>query len=103
MAAPSERRGGIGGISTGGILVIIGIIVAIVWSLWLGLIIALIGLIAFGGFARGRWYCPPALGAVRRLRGSRPPSRAPDRPRCTSWPGRSGRPGAVAPRSAFRA
>jgi len=23
---------------------------------WLGLIIALIGLIAFGGFARGRWY-----------------------------------------------
>ena len=57
MTAPSERRGGgIGGISTGGILVIIGIIVAIVWSLVLGLIIALIGLIAFGGFARGRWY-----------------------------------------------
>ena len=45
-----------GGIGLGGILVIIGIIVAIVWSLWLGLIIALIGLIAFGGFARGRWY-----------------------------------------------
>lgn len=50
------RRGGIGGISTGGILVIIGIIVAIFWSFLLGLIIALIGLIAFGGFARGRWY-----------------------------------------------
>ena len=33
-----------------------GIVVAIVWSLWLGIIIALIGLIAFGGFARGRWY-----------------------------------------------
>jgi len=33
-----------------------GIIVAIVWSLVLGIIIALIGLIAFGGFARGRWY-----------------------------------------------
>jgi hypothetical protein len=30
--------------------------VAILWSVWLGLIIALIGLIAFGGFARGRWY-----------------------------------------------
>jgi hypothetical protein len=56
MAAPPERRGGIGGISTGGIIVIIGIIVMIVWSLWLGLIITLIGLIAFGGFARGRWY-----------------------------------------------
>jgi hypothetical protein len=27
-----------------------------VWKFWLGLIIALIGLIAFGGFARGRWY-----------------------------------------------
>ena len=39
-----------------GILVIIGIVVAIFWSVWLGLIIALIGLIAFGGFARGRWY-----------------------------------------------
>jgi hypothetical protein len=45
-----------GGISLGGILVIIGIVVAILWSIWLGLIIALIGLIAFGGFARGRWY-----------------------------------------------
>ena len=55
--ATSERRGGnIGGIGLGGILVIVGIIVALVWSLWLGIIIALIGLIAFGGFARGRWY-----------------------------------------------
>jgi hypothetical protein len=45
-----------GGISAGGIIVIIGIIVAIFWSLLLGLIIALIGLVAFGGFARGKWY-----------------------------------------------
>jgi hypothetical protein len=45
-----------GGISLGGILVIIGIVVAIFWSVWLGLIIALIGLVAFGGFASGRWY-----------------------------------------------
>ena len=51
-----RRRGGIGGISLGGILVIIGIVVAIAWSLILGIIIALIGLIAFGGFVRGRWY-----------------------------------------------
>jgi hypothetical protein len=51
-----RRRGGIGGISLGGILVIIGIVVAIVWSLIVGIIIALIGLIAFGGFVRGRWY-----------------------------------------------
>lgn len=46
----------IGGISLGGILVIAGIIIAIVWSWVLGLIIALVGLIAFGGFVRGRWY-----------------------------------------------
>jgi hypothetical protein len=52
----SHRRFGMGGISLGGILVIIGIVVAIFWSVWLGVIIALIGLIAFGGFARGRWY-----------------------------------------------
>ena len=45
-----------GGISLGGILVIIGIVVAIFWSLILGIIIALIGLIAFGGFVRGKWY-----------------------------------------------
>ena len=57
MATPApERRGGIGGISLGGILVILGIILMIVWSFWVGLIIVLIGLIAFGGFVRGRWY-----------------------------------------------
>jgi len=56
VATPERRRGGIGGISTGGIIVIIGIVVMIVWSFVLGLIIALIGLLAFGGFARGRWY-----------------------------------------------
>jgi hypothetical protein len=44
------------GISLGGIIVIVGIVVLIVWSFWLGLIIALIGLVAFGGFAKGKWY-----------------------------------------------
>jgi hypothetical protein len=58
MATPEPRGGNAGntGITLGGILVIIGIVVAIFWSVWLGIIIALIGLIAFGGFARGRWY-----------------------------------------------
>jgi hypothetical protein len=46
----------VAGISLGGLIVIIGIILAIVWSPLWGIIIALIGLIAFGGFARGRWY-----------------------------------------------
>jgi hypothetical protein len=49
-------RGGIGGISLGGILVIVGIVVALIWSLILGIIIALVGLIAFGGFVKGKWY-----------------------------------------------
>lgn len=48
--------GSAGGIGIGGILVIVGIVLAFVWSLWVGIIVALIGLIAFGGFAKGRWY-----------------------------------------------
>jgi hypothetical protein len=52
-----ERRYGPGaGLTLGGIVVIVGILVAIFWSLILGIIIVLVGLIAFGGFARGRWY-----------------------------------------------
>ena len=54
--AEREDRGGIAGISLGGIIVIVGILVMVVWSLLLGLIITLVGLIAFGGFARGKWY-----------------------------------------------
>ena len=55
MAGP-DNRGGIAGISLGGIIVIVGIVLMIVWSFWIGLIIVLVGLIAFGGFARGKWY-----------------------------------------------
>jgi hypothetical protein len=47
----------IGGISLGGILVIVGIVLAILlghW--WIGLIIVLLGLVFFGGFAKGKWY-----------------------------------------------
>jgi len=44
------------GISVGGIIVIVGIVLMFVWSLWIGLIVALIGLLAFGGFAKGKWY-----------------------------------------------
>ena len=52
-----ERTGGnTGGIGLGGILVIVGVVLMIVWSFWIGLIIALVGLIAFGGFAKGKWY-----------------------------------------------
>jgi len=50
------ERGGAGGISLGGVIVIVGIVLMIFWSFWVGLVVALLGLIAFGGFARGRWY-----------------------------------------------
>ncbi len=45
-----------GGLTLGGVVVIVGILIAIFWSLVIGIIVALIGLLAFGGFARGRWY-----------------------------------------------
>jgi hypothetical protein len=45
-----------GGIGLGGILVIVGIVLMIIWSFWIGLILALVGLVFFGGFARGKWY-----------------------------------------------
>jgi len=53
VATPDRRYGGI---TVGGIIVIVGIVLVIVWSFWIGLIVALVGLIAFGGFARGKWY-----------------------------------------------
>jgi hypothetical protein len=54
MAAP-ERRYGRGGITLGGIIVVVGIIL-LFWSILVGIIVILVGLVAFGGFARGRWY-----------------------------------------------
>jgi hypothetical protein len=44
------------GLGLGGILVIIGIVLLILGYTIIGIIVALIGLLAFGGFARGRWY-----------------------------------------------
>ena len=56
MALADRTGGNTGGIGLGGILVIVGIVLMIVWSFWIGLIVALVGLIAFGGFAKGKWY-----------------------------------------------
>ena len=56
MAAERGSGGNVGGIGIGGILVIVGIVLMIVTSFWLGLIVALVGLVAFGGFAKGKWY-----------------------------------------------
>jgi len=49
-----DRR--IGGISWGAVITTAGIVLMIFESLWIGLIITLIGLIGFGGFVRGKWY-----------------------------------------------
>ena len=56
MAKPERRYGPAGGITLGGIIVVVGIVLMLIWSFWIGLIVVLLGLIAFGGFARGRWY-----------------------------------------------
>ena len=56
MATPERRYGPGAGITLGGIVVIVGIVILLGWSTILGIIVILLGLIAFGGFARGRWY-----------------------------------------------
>ena len=49
MASERGRGGSTGGIGLGGVLVIAGIVVMIVWSFWVGLIVALVGLIPSAG------------------------------------------------------
>lgn len=56
LAMARGDGGSVGGIGIGGILVILGVVLAFVWSTWIGILIAVIGLVAFGGFAKGRWY-----------------------------------------------
>jgi hypothetical protein len=57
-----DRKAGMGdthiaGVSLGGVLVIAGLVLAILLShWWVGLIIILVGLVFFGGFAKGKWY-----------------------------------------------
>jgi hypothetical protein len=56
MAGQSRADHKIAGISVGGILVIVGLVVAFAFSIILGIVIAVVGLAAFGGFVRGKWY-----------------------------------------------
>jgi hypothetical protein len=56
MSTPERRYGPGVGITLGGIIVIVGILIALVWSLIIGIIVVVVGLLAFGGFARGKWY-----------------------------------------------
>jgi len=50
------REGGMAGLTIGGAIVIAGIAIAIFWSVIVGVVVALVGVLAFGGFVRGRWY-----------------------------------------------
>jgi uncharacterized membrane protein len=52
----ARREVGMFGISVGGIIVIIGILLMIFSSFIIGLIVTLVGLVFFGGFAKGKWY-----------------------------------------------
>ena len=56
MSTPERRYGPGAGITLGGIVVIAGVLILLFWKVWLGIVVILLGLIAFGGFARGRWY-----------------------------------------------
>ena len=57
VSTPERRYGPGAGITLGGIIVIVGILVWLLfgWTI-VGIILILLGLIAFGGFARGKWY-----------------------------------------------
>jgi hypothetical protein len=54
MTARGDRK--ISGITVGGIVVIVGILMMLFVSILLGVIVTLVGLVAFGGFVRGKWY-----------------------------------------------
>ncbi len=57
MATTNTDSGfNVAGIGLGGLLVIAGILIAIFGSMVLGIIVAIVGLVAFGGFSKGRWY-----------------------------------------------
>jgi hypothetical protein len=51
-----RSNGKFAGIGVGGILVIIGLILLFTGHTIFGIIVALVGLVAFGGFAKGKWY-----------------------------------------------
>jgi len=56
VSTPERRFGPGPGITLGGIVVLVGVVLLILGYVWLGLVVVLVGLLAFGGFARGRWY-----------------------------------------------
>jgi len=80
MAVDRGRRGGFAGISLGGILVIVGIVVAPAWSLVLGISIALIGLSRSAGLSKASGTSPEPNKRSDRVRLGTRRSRAPATP-----------------------
>jgi hypothetical protein len=56
MSTPESGKKRMGGLTLGGLLVIVGIVIALFLSIAIGVVVAVIGLVAFGGFVRGKWY-----------------------------------------------
>jgi len=58
----AERSAGgvalITGLVGSGTMVVIGILVMFLWSFWLGLSLALVGVVGAGAFIRGKWTSP---------------------------------------------
>ena len=51
-----ERRRGVAALSVAGIVVIIGLLTMTSGSLWIGVIVVIVGLFAFGAIERALWY-----------------------------------------------
>ena len=57
MASTTNDGFNIAGIGVGGLLVLAGLaLIVFTGSTVLGILILLVGLIGFGGFAKGKWY-----------------------------------------------
>jgi hypothetical protein len=54
MARLADRK--VGGIALGGIVAVVGLIIALWFSLLIGVILIVVGLVPMGGFAKGKWY-----------------------------------------------
>jgi hypothetical protein len=58
MAEPRDDKAPaalITGILGGGLMVVVGIVLMFVWSFWIGLVVALLGVSGIAVFVRARW------------------------------------------------
>jgi type IV secretory pathway TrbD component len=54
MSRYADRK--VGGVALGGIVAVVGLVVALWISLLVGVILIVVGLVPLGGFAKGKWY-----------------------------------------------